>query len=179
MRWAVAERRRADFDIPAPLPRVCSHIRGADAGGSAISWGQWWFGACGFEAGAVNWVLDPFLAERFLLPLRLRSTTAYVWTHVMICVEANFPPASARACVNVPLTCRDRINLVQHRKYHGCWCPASLCPGHQHPWYWLCRIGTSSCLAWGRISTTCVLSMWRNDMKCKYMFLFLLKKIST
>ena len=96
MRGAVAERRRVDFDIPAPLPRVCSHIRGADAGGSAISWGQWWFGARGFEAGAVNWVLDPFVAERFLLPLRLRSATAYVWTHVMICVEANFPPAPAR-----------------------------------------------------------------------------------
>ena len=91
-----AERRRADFDIPAPLPRVCSHIRGADAGGSAISWGQWWFEARGFEADAVNWVLDPFLAERFLLPLRLRSATAHVWTHVMICVEANFPPAPAR-----------------------------------------------------------------------------------
>ena len=73
MRGAVAERRRADFDIPAPLPRVCSYIRGADAGGSAISWGQWWFGARGFEAGAVNWVLDPFLAERFLLPLRDRA----------------------------------------------------------------------------------------------------------
>ena len=75
MRGAVAERRRADFDI---------------------SWGQWWFGARGFEAGAVNWVLDPFLAERFLLPLRHRSATAHVWTHVMICVEANFPPAPAR-----------------------------------------------------------------------------------
>ena len=37
MRGAVAERRRADFDIPAPLLRVCSHIRGVDAGGSAIS----------------------------------------------------------------------------------------------------------------------------------------------
>ena len=96
MRGAVAERRRADFDIPAPLPRVCSHIRGADVGGSAISWGQWWFGARGFEAGAVNWVLDPFLAERFLLPLRLRSATAHVWTRVMIRVEANFPPAPAR-----------------------------------------------------------------------------------
>ena len=71
--------------------------RGADVGGFAISWGQWWFGARGFEAGAVNWVLDPFLAERFLLPLRHRSATAHVWTHVMICVEANFPPTSARA----------------------------------------------------------------------------------
>ena len=104
MRGAVAGRRWADFEIPAPLPRVCSHIRGAEAGGSAISWGQWWFGARGFEADVANWVLDPFLAERFLPPLRHRFATAHVWTHVMICVEANFPPASTRACVNVPLT---------------------------------------------------------------------------
>ena len=93
MRWAVAERRRADFDIPAPLPRVCSHIGGADVDGSAISWGQRWFGARGFEADAENWVLDPFVVEWILL--RLRSATAYVWMHVKICVEANFPPASA------------------------------------------------------------------------------------
>ena len=90
----VAERRRADFAIPALLPQVCSHIRGADAGGSAISWGQRWFGARGLEADAENWVSDSFVAERILLPLRLRSATAYVWTHVMICVEANFLPAS-------------------------------------------------------------------------------------
>ena len=68
-----------------------------------ISCGQSWFGARGFEADAENWVLDPFVVERILLPLRLRSATAYVWTHVMICFEVNFPPASARACVNVPL----------------------------------------------------------------------------
>ena len=45
MRGAVAERWQADFDIPALLPQVCSHTRGADAGGSAISWGQRWFRA--------------------------------------------------------------------------------------------------------------------------------------
>ena len=95
----VAEWRRADFDIPAPSPRVCSHMRGADAGGSAFSWGQRWFGACGFEADAENWVLDPILAEQILLPPRLRSATAYVWTHVMIYVEGNFPPTSTpRMC---------------------------------------------------------------------------------
>ena len=107
------------------LFKLRSHMRGAEAGGifkfrlhyrryvhtyaeqtwsgSAISWGQWWFGARGFEADVANWVLDPFLAERFLLPLRHRSATSHVWTHVMIYVEANFPPASTRACVNVPL----------------------------------------------------------------------------
>ena len=65
MRGAVAERRRADFDTPAPPPRVCSHIRGADAGESAISWGQNMVGARGFEADAENWVLDPMVAEHF------------------------------------------------------------------------------------------------------------------
>ena len=77
----------------APLPQVCSHILRADAGGSVISWGQRWFGVRGFEADAENWVLDPFVVERILLPLRLRSGTPHVWTHVMICVEDNFPPA--------------------------------------------------------------------------------------
>ena len=33
-------------------------------------------------------------------------------------------------------------------------------------------------LTWGRILSTCVLSMWSNDIKCKYMFMFLLKKFS-
>ena len=32
------------------------------------------------------------------LLLRLRSATVYVWTHVMICVGANSPPASACVC---------------------------------------------------------------------------------
>ena len=92
---AVAERRRMDFDIPAPLPCVCSHKRGVDAGRSAIYWGQRWFAARGFEADAENWMLDPFIAEWILLLLRIRSVITYVWTHVMICVEANFPPTSA------------------------------------------------------------------------------------
>ena len=72
MRGAVAERRRVDLDIPAPPARVCSHMRGADTGGSAISWGQRWFGVCGFEADTENWVLDPFVAEQILLPPRDR-----------------------------------------------------------------------------------------------------------
>ena len=49
-------------------------------------------------------------------------------------------------------------------------------PGHQQPWYWLCRV--CSCLIWGRISTTWVVSMWRNDTKCKYMFMFPLKNLA-
>ena len=43
-------------------------------------------------------------------------------------------------------------------------------PGHQQPWYWLYVEWVGPCLIWQRISTTCVISMWRNDKKCEYMF---------
>ena len=47
-------------------------------------------------------------------------------------------------------------------------------PGHQQPWYWLCRIS----LTRGGISSTYVLLVWRNDIKCKYMFMFPLKNLA-
>ena len=41
-------------------------------------------------------------------------------------------------------------------------------PGHRQLWYWLCKIGPG--LIWRRILSTCVISMWSNDIKSKYMF---------
>ena len=35
-----------------------------------------------------------------------------------------------------------------------------------------------SCYIWGRISTTCVVLKWSNDIKCKYMFMFPLKNLA-
>ena len=35
-----------------------------------------------------------------------------------------------------------------------------------------------SCFIWGKISNTCVVSMWRNDTKCKYMLMFPLKNLA-
>ena len=50
-------------------------------------------------------------------------------------------------------------------------------PGHQQPWYWLCRIGRF--LSYLRkVSSTCIASMWRNYTKCKYMFMFPLKNLA-
>ena len=46
-------------------------------------------------------------------------------------------------------------------------------PRHQHPWYWPCRIRRLQ-FTCGRISTTCVMSLWTNEIKCKYMFMLLL-----
>ena len=36
----------------------------------------------------------------------------------------------------------------------------------------------SPCLTWGRISTTCVISVWRIDIKCKCMFMFPLENLA-
>ena len=51
-------------------------------------------------------------------------------------------------------------------------------PGHQQPWYWLYIEYVGPYLTWGRILSTCVVSMWRNDKKCKYMFMFTLKNLA-
>ena len=72
--------------------------------------------------------------------------------------------------------CGDWINPVQHSNIMI----ADALPG------FLCRqdISThdidyaeyvSSCLTWGRISTTCVMSMWKNGKMWIYVFLFPLK----
>ena len=68
---------------------------------------------------AAIWVLDPFLAERFLLPLRLRSATAHVWTHVMISVETNFPPASAASARAHPRMCERTLIKTSYRLVNG------------------------------------------------------------
>ena len=44
-------------------------------------------------------------------------------------------------------------------------------PGHQQPWYWLCKI----CRSWSYLRMDfkyiCVISMWSNDIKCEYISL--------
>ena len=48
-------------------------------------------------------------------------------------------------------------------------------PGHQQPWHWLYRICRSFSY-W--ILSTCVITMWMNDTKCKYIFMFPLKNLA-
>ena len=60
--------------------------------------------------------------------------------------------------------CGNQINLVQHSKY-GCWCPGALrrqdISTHDIDYV---EYRSSSCHTWGRIPTTCVMSMWWNDI---------------
>ena len=52
-------------------------------------------------------------------------------------------------------------------------------PGHHissHNIDYIEYVGPS--LTWGRILSTCVKSMWRNDIKCKYMFMLPVKNLA-
>ena len=49
-------------------------------------------------------------------------------------------------------------------------------PGHHQPWYWLRRKGRF--LSYLRKDFNCVVSMWRNDTQCQYMFMFPLKNLA-
>ena len=59
------------------------------------------------------------------------------------------------------------------------WCPGSLRRQNisSHDIDYAEYVGPG--LTWGRILSTCVISLWSNETKCKYMFMFPLKKIST
>ena len=50
-------------------------------------------------------------------------------------------------------------------------------PGHHQQWYWLYAVYRS--LSYSRKDlSTCVISMWRNGIRCKYMFMFTLKNLA-
>ena len=69
----------------------------------------------------------------------------------------------------------DSVISVYLGQYHGCWCPGSLsCQDiSSHDIDCIEYVGPSR--TWGSVLSTCVKSMWRNDIKCKYMFMLPLK----
>ena len=71
-----------------------------------------------------------------------------------------------------PLTCGDQVISVYLVQYHDCWCPGSLCRQDisNHDIGHVEYVGPG--LTWGWILSTCVISMWCNDIKCKYTFMF-------
>ena len=72
----------------------------------------------------------------------------------------------------------NRVNSIYLGQYHGCWCPGSLrrqdISNHDIDWVKLVSPG----LIRGRISIIYGMSVWRNDIKCKYMFMFPLKNLA-
>ena len=51
-------------------------------------------------------------------------------------------------------------------------------PTHQQPWYWLHRICRSLSYLRKNFKYLCHISMWRNDIECKYTFMFTLKNLA-
>ena len=82
-------------------------------------------------------------------------------------------PANVAEDVSIgELNLNMRANLVQHSQYHGYWCPGFLRPQdistHGIDYVEL----VSSWITWWWTSTNCVISMWKNDINCEYMFLY-------
>ena len=77
-----------------------------------------------------------------------------------------------------PLTCVDQVISVWLGQYHGCWCPGFLRRQDisSHDIDYVEYVGPG--LTWGRILRTCVILMWSNDIKCKYVFMFTLKSLA-
>ena len=71
-----------------------------------------------------------------------------------------------------------RVISISLGQYHGCWCPGSLRRQDisSHDIDYEEYVGPG--LTWGRILSTCVISMWSNDMKCKYMCMIPLKNLA-
>ena len=98
------------------------------------------------------------------------------WQHsYKILVVANL---SWPRCVNQPLTCGDRVISVWLGQYHGCWCPGSLRRQDisSDDIDYVEYVGPGR--TWERISSFCIISMWSNAIKCKYMFMFPLKNLA-
>ena len=62
-------------------------------------------------------------------------------------------------------------------QYHGLVARLLTMPSHQQPWYWLCRINSSLFPMRKGFYYTCVISVFRNGRKCKYIFMFRKKNI--
>ena len=76
------------------------------------------------------------------------------------------------------LTWGDWVNSVYLGQYHGCWCSGSLrrqdISSHDIDYVEY----MSPVLTCGGILSTCVKSMWSNDIKCEYMFMFPQKNLA-
>ena len=75
----------------------------------------------------------------------------------------------ARTSEPMILTMKNRFLCCMRKDFNYLmhWLIALL--GHQHQRY--CLWIKDFCVKWGRISITCVMSMWRNDMNSKYIFM--------
>ena len=82
--------------------------------------------------------------------------------------------ASKKLTLNV----RDRVISVKLGQYHGCWCPGSLRRQDISSHDIDCVEHVAPGLTWVRFLSTCVVSMWSNDIKCKYMIMFRMQTLA-
>ena len=120
----------------------------------------------------MTWPVPQHMTTRIFLVLR--TTTCSILFHKY----TNTIQVVAQVICLKPLTCGDRVNSVYLGQYHGCWCPGSLRRQdiNSHDIDYIEYVGPSRIR--GSILSTCVKSMWSNDIKCKYMFMFPLNNLA-
>ena len=106
---------------------------------------------------------------------RMTRQVTHIVLVLCLCTKSSFYGLLWFVAICQPLTCRDRINPVQHSQYCGCWFSGCLrrqvisIPDIDYV-EWV-----GPCLTRGSISATCVMLMRSNDIKCKCMYMFPLK----
>ena len=131
-----------------------------------------WFHTGHFEpcpSGLLHWYWGNYICQAYLPRLPwISRVTWQLWPGS--CPEGYGQIGNMKSLT--PNVRGTEFSRFQLGRYHGCWCPGSL--RHQdissHNIDYVEYAGP--CLTWGRISTTCVISMCRNDIKCKYLFMF-------
>ena len=135
------------------------------------------------ESGQITWMCTiAFVGVGITLPQRNIETTLVEsrveWivllnAHVTCCCGA-----TNERYMCLTLNVRDRVISIWLGQYHGCSCLGSLrrqdISSHGIDWVEYVSLG----LTWGRILSTCVISMWSNDIKCKYIFMLPLNNLA-
>ena len=100
-----------------------------------------------------------------------------VWPQVWLSLWF-FKVISWKPHIVLTLNVRGPSYLGLARSISGCWCPGSLRRQDisSHDIDYIEYVGPY--LTWGRILSTCVISMWRNDIKYMYMFMVTLKNLA-
>ena len=117
------------------------------------------------NAGTTDCLLNPFRAKCFIWNKHV-SALYIIPPHWHD--PGRWNPSSCTLTLNVRGL--SYLSLTLQGQYHGCWCPGTLRRQDisSHDIDYIDYGGPS--LTWGRILSTCVISMWITDMKCEFVF---------
>ena len=101
------------------------------------------------------------------------------WIEFLMCAPSGSRKVNSRFSYSLlTVLTKSTDQLIQHSHYYGCWYSGSLrrqdISTHGIAYVeWV-----SSCFILGQISATCVMSVWRNSINCKYILMLRMKNLA-